>query len=273
MADLTFAERNIFETFITGENGAGYVLDFNDRTFKEFVGETTGIEIDEDRYRVNGTSKANRLRTFYKIESDYNVGTLFIKLHEYKLAYIARKDKPYNQLEFDQFIKISNRLLKGRIIENIDAIKANNTDKDFNQLARLIKESIEKNEPEAALDRLHTFVIKFLKELCKSHAIDLSKDDTVIALFGKYIKAIKTKNLIQSSMAEKIVQFSFQIMDAFNDIRNNRSFAHDNPILDYDESVLIFSNVTSMVKCIQSIESRHNNKVIEQAKPSWNDFK
>lgn len=273
MASLTYAEQNVFENFIKGENGAGYVLDFNDRTFKEFVGESTGIDISEEKYQVNGTSKANRLRTLYKIESNYIVGTLFKHLHDYKLAYLSRTKKSINEIEFDQFRKITNRLLEDRIIEHIDAIKANSSDKDFNQLAKLIKESIEKNEPEAALDRLHTFVIKFLKELCKSHNVVFSKDDTVNALYGKYIKALRDKGLIQSPMAEKIIQFSFQIMDAFNDIRNNRSFAHDNPILGYDESVLIFSNITSMVKFIQALESKHNNKSVEEAKPTWDDFK
>ena len=127
----------------------------------------------------------------------------------------------------ESYHKICERLLSGKIVEAIDAIVANNDDKDFHQLSKLIKESIEKNEPEAALDRLHTFLIKFLKELCKSHSVDFSKDETVNALFGKYIKAIREKGFIESEMTEKIIKFTFQVMDAFNDIRNNKSFAHD----------------------------------------------
>jgi hypothetical protein len=43
-------------------------------------------------------------------------------------------------------------------------------------------------------------------------------------------------------------------MESFNKVRNERSFAHDNPILNYNESVLIFNNVVSSIKFIQSIE-------------------
>jgi len=73
-------------------------------------------------------------------------------------------------------------------------------------------------------------------------------------------------------MAEKVVQFSFQIMDAFNDIRNNRSYAHDNQILNYDESVLIFSNISSMVKFIQAMEAKNKNKEVKEADLNWGQF-
>ena len=117
-----------------------------------------------------------------------------------------------------------------------------------------------------------SILIKFLKELCDSHGVSYSKEETVNALYGKYIKAIKVRNFLESDMAEKIIQFSFQVIQAFNDIRNNKSFAHDNPILNYDESILIFANVTSTVKFIQSLEMKHKNASIIEAKPDWNTF-
>jgi hypothetical protein len=38
----------------------GYVLDFSDRTFAEFFEDEFGIEIYQDKYRFNGSSKAKR---------------------------------------------------------------------------------------------------------------------------------------------------------------------------------------------------------------------
>jgi hypothetical protein len=55
-------------------------------------------------------------------------------------------------------------------------------------------------------------------------------------------------------MAEKILKYSINVIEAFNDIRNNKSFAHDNSVLNYQESVLILSNVSSTIKFIESIE-------------------
>jgi len=271
MSKLAYIENKVTEQFLVMENG--YVLDFSDRTFAAFVGDAVGIDINDEKYSVVGSSKANRLRQFIKLEPDYTVGKLFKSLHEYNLGERTRKGNEVNTALFEQFHKLSERLLSGSIIEHIDVIQATNEDKDFHQLARLIKESIEKNEPEAALDRLHVFLVKFLKELCDSHSVGYSKEETVNALYGKYIKVIKSKGFIESEMAEKIIQFSFQVIRAFNDIRNNKSFAHDNPVLNYDESVLIFANVTSTVKFIQSMETKHKNKAVVEAKPDWDLFK
>jgi hypothetical protein len=44
------------------EMGSGYVLDFSDRTISIFFREELGSNIDDPKFRVNGTSKAKRLR-------------------------------------------------------------------------------------------------------------------------------------------------------------------------------------------------------------------
>lgn len=270
MAKLNFQEENTVEDYL--EMRGGYVLDFSDKTFREFIGGITGIDIDTSKYSEHGSSKAKRLRGFIKEEDEYMVGKLFKALNERKVERESYFGNPTNPVLEAAFHKVTERLLVNQPVENINAIQANNDDKDFHQLARLIRESIEKNEPEAALDRLHTFMIKFLKELCSSHGTTFEKDDIVNALFGKYIKAIRAKGLISSPMAEKIVQFTFQVIEAFNDVRNNKSFAHDNPILNYDESVLIFSNVTATVKFLQSIETKHKNAAVAEATPDWGQF-
>jgi hypothetical protein len=41
--------------------GSGYVLDFSDKTFAAFFREEISVNIDEQRYSADGTSKAKRL--------------------------------------------------------------------------------------------------------------------------------------------------------------------------------------------------------------------
>lgn len=55
-------------------------------------------------------------------------------------------------------------------------------------------------------------------------------------------------------MTERILKSSISVFEAFNSVRNEQSFAHDNPILNYNESVLIFNYVLSTIKFIESIE-------------------
>jgi len=139
-------------------------------------------------------------------------------------------------------------------------------------LAKSIRESIDKNEPESALDRLHTYVMKYIRQLCNIHKIENSKDESLNALFGKYVKYIIANDKIESQMTERILKYSIHVIEAFNDIRNNKSFAHDNPILNYSESVLIFNNVTNSIKFIESIEKTiEEKKKVETKSVNWWD--
>lgn len=79
MSTLKAHEKVIFEKLF---DRGGYVLDFNDRTYAEFFREH-GVNIDADKYRVNGTSKMKRLRAFWEIEPDTLVSKLLAALLEY----------------------------------------------------------------------------------------------------------------------------------------------------------------------------------------------
>ncbi len=271
MANLTYIEKSTIETFLGMKSG--YVMDFSDRTFQEFVFDATACDINNDKYHYNSNSKANRLRAFIKIESDYVFGKLLSAFCEYWLSKVHRGEIDYRGEEktYEECVKISERLKQESIVEHIDAIQANSDDKDFNLLAKSIKESIEKNEPEVALDRLHTFVVKYIRQLCVNHNLNYVKDEPINSLFGKYVKHLISNKLIDSIMAEKILRFSINIIDAFNDVRNNKSFAHDNPILNYHESILIFNNISNTIKFIETIET----KILKSKDPQevdWSDL-
>jgi len=82
MSDLTKIEKIKLERYL--EMGAGYVLDFSNKQFEDFVLESLEIDIYEDKYAINGESKANRLRAFWNIESNHVVADLLNKLYEYR---------------------------------------------------------------------------------------------------------------------------------------------------------------------------------------------
>lgn len=71
MSTLSSAEKQYLETIL--DMSAGYVLDFNDRTFAEFFRQYS-IAIHGNRYRRNGTSKAKKMRAFWDLEPDSVVG-------------------------------------------------------------------------------------------------------------------------------------------------------------------------------------------------------
>lgn len=81
MSDLSPWEKRRFEQVLG--MSTGFVLDFSDRTFREFVQHSTGIDINQGRYYQGGTSKAKRLRTFWQLETNPTVGKLLGDMLEY----------------------------------------------------------------------------------------------------------------------------------------------------------------------------------------------
>jgi hypothetical protein len=73
VATLNYTERRKLEEFLG--MASGYVLDFSNRTFREFVHDSTGMDIDDANIGGNG-SKAWLLRHFWDQQPDYIVGKL-----------------------------------------------------------------------------------------------------------------------------------------------------------------------------------------------------
>jgi hypothetical protein len=74
MSTLTNLEKRRFEKLLG--MASGYVLDFSNRTFAEFVKDSTDRDIYDPRYDYESGSKANRLRAFWQKENDGVVGKL-----------------------------------------------------------------------------------------------------------------------------------------------------------------------------------------------------
>lgn len=247
MSDLTNIEKRKLERLFG--MSSGYVLDFSNRTFEEFVLESTGRAIYDARYDYGSGSKANRLRGFWNEESNYVVGKLLGDLIDYG---------EFNDLgAAESCRRIVERLIQASPVSELDALGPVADERDFEPLAKAVRNAIEKNELEAGLDRLHTFVIKFVRHLCERRGgITVDRDKPLHSLFGEYVKRLKADGHIDSEMTSRILKSSIGILQAFNDVRNNQSLAHDNPLLSYDEALLIFNHIVSSVRFLRTLEKR-----------------
>jgi len=274
MSDLSSIEKLKLEKMFEMEGG--YVLDFTDITFLEFIIENTNIHISDGKYDYASGSKANRLRAFWAKEANYIVGKIISAFLEYWKTKKLINHIEISQAEqalFDDCYTIAERLKQDSIVENIDAIQPYSNDKEFSVLAKSIRESIQNNEPEVALDRLHTYMVKYTKKLCDKHGISYDRGKPLHSLFGEYVNYLRQNRFIESQMTEKILKHSTKILDDFNHVRNHQSLADDNPILNYHESVLIFNNVSSAIKFIEAIE-KERSEVDEQdeVQPKWDEI-
>jgi hypothetical protein len=246
MSNLSLIEKRKFEQILNMEGG--YVLGFSNRTFDDFFIDSIGRRIPE-----TFGSKANRLRGFWKEEGNGIVAKAMGDMLDYG---VATNMIIGGTALFKECRQIVERLRHYSPVAELDALSAISDERDFDTLAKAVRDSIEKNEPESGLDRLHTFVIKYVRTLCTQHGLSATRDKPLHSLFGEYVKCLRDGGHIESEMAVRILKSSISTLEAFNDVRNNRSLAHDNQILQYHEALLIFNHVASSIRFLRSVETK-----------------
>lgn len=249
MSDLSNIEKRGLEKLF--EMGSGYVLNFSNRTFEEFILDSTGKSIYDSKYDNAGGSKANRLRAFWTVEPNYVVAKLLADLLQYVAELGVRPDQ---EKVLESCRGVVHRLSESAPVPEMEAITPNTADRAFAFLAKSVRDAIEKNEPESGLDRLHTFIVKYMRALCQKHGIATEKEKPLHSLVGEYVRRLKEKGYIESEMTERILRSSISTLEAFNRVRNNQSLAHDNQVLEYEESLFIFNHVVSVIRFVGAVE-------------------
>lgn len=82
MAKLTPRDFRILDEVFEMEQG--YVLNFSDRTMSQFFDYELSVDIDSEKYRRFGTSKAKRLRCFLATENSSTVAKTLRTLWDYR---------------------------------------------------------------------------------------------------------------------------------------------------------------------------------------------
>ncbi len=251
-SNLSFYERRLLEEVL--HMGGGYVLDFRDRTFREFVQEAVGRNIDDPRYSANGSSKANRLRTFWRDEPPRVVGTLLLRL----LDHAERTVPDCDGAKLVACRQIGARLSSAAPLE--ESLLTVHDDTTLQALSDSVHEALRADKPGFALDRLHAFTVRFLGRTCERNGLPVGRDETANGLLGKYCKHIATARPLQSEMSLRILKYSIHVFEAYNAVRNDQSPAHPNPVLNAREALLVCNYVILMLNFLDSIESEHWRK-------------
>ena len=148
MSGLSAVDRHDLERFLGMSEG--YVLNFSDRTFGEFVSETVGLDIHAEKYTAEGISKAKKLRAFWKLEPDYTVGKLLQALIRYGEEINTAPDEEAKVLT-GKCRRIATRLLAGG--PSLNPLKEHAKVLNANHLAEQIRrlESSIETDPSLAI--------------------------------------------------------------------------------------------------------------------------
>lgn len=111
MSTIRPIDMKLLEDLFDSGQGAGYVLDFSDRTFRDFFADELNIDIDDQVYAKDGRSKGKRLRCFLRtVDSATAVRTLK-SLWEYREALrIDRKKEEWVSNGHGRFLSLIDRL-------------------------------------------------------------------------------------------------------------------------------------------------------------------
>ena len=268
MANISYADKMLLSKYFIN---SGYVLDFSNRTFEMFVFDSTGINIYEQKYSAEGESKGKRLMYFLSIEPNYTAAKLIEDLYKYKQEHCPHWFQTEATTALSQEEKLQNlckQLRNTSGIGEVTVIKEVLIE-DYEKketiliLLKEIEDALRQKKFQAGLDRLHTFVVKFVRYLCEKYKIDTNPDKPLHSIFGEYVKHLEANKLIESEMTLRILKSSISVLESFNHVRNNKSLAHDNQILNYHESHLIFKNILNCVEFLHELESSRKAEIIE----------
>lgn len=180
-------EKRVLEEFFG--MGSGYVLNFSDRTFGEFVHEAVDIEIHSDEYSIHGSSKAKKLRAFWEVESDYLVGRLLNALIDYAQE-TARETTEEAKRLAERTRAIASRLLAGG--PSLDDLKQKAKSLDANHLAeqiRRMEDSVE-TDPSLAIGTAKELIETCCKTILSERGQEISGTPDIPTLTKATLKEL-----------------------------------------------------------------------------------
>lgn len=271
MADIKQSEKSMFEK-ILGMSG-GYVLDFSNSSFQEFVRSVSNVDIYQNKFEIYGDSKAKRLRAFWQLESNVTVGKLLKELltcwetNNLLKSISIEDERPL----YNACLKVVNRLLGIR-------------DESSNS-GQTIDDFLNKDFKEISLDKLNIDTV--VAEILMSRLTEINKSIqsgaalSVVIMCGSVMEGLllgvassKMKDFNTSNVSPKdkvtgkVYQFHEWTLSNFIDV------AHDLGLLGldvkkYSHSLRDFRNY---IHPYQQMSSRFNPD-IETAKISWQVLK
>lgn len=251
---LTSQHRTTFDRIF--HSGGGYVLDFSDRTMAEWFEETLDLDIFQQRFQIEGHSKGKTLRGFVEVAEPRLVAKVLRALWAYRCGldgYI--EDDPHQEGRLKSWLdQFTDELDSASSLNLDDAFKDFSGDTTLPKLRASIAGDLVAEKPEVAIDRLHTYCVKRFRALLIERGKSVDASTPLHAIFGAYGKLLRDSGDV-SAFALPTLRVQHKLFEGLNDVRNKRSFAHDNDLLVVSEAQFIVDCVLSSLAFIERIEA------------------
>jgi hypothetical protein len=109
---------------------------------------------------------------------------------------------------------------------------------------------IRSSGPANALDRVHTALHGYLEKICERAGIAVKEDANITTLFGRIRDehpALKITDPQTQRMRVLVLRGMAQIIEALNPVRNEKTLAHPNPLLDEADAMLAINSIRTLL--------------------------
>lgn len=259
---LTSMARKTFDRIF--HSGGGFVLDFSDRTMKEWFEERFDIMIYQERFWEGqpSKSKGNTLRGFVAVAEPRLVARVLIALWAYRCGL-----DEYQEKDADEEVRLHNWLIQftqeleaSSNVNLDDALTDFSDDTTLPKLRASIAADLIGEKPDVALDRVHTYCVKRIRTALRNRGQHFGAKTPLHALFGAYGKALKEEGRV-TEFALPTLRVQHKLFEGLNNARNKRSFAHDNDLLSVSEAQFIVDSILAALAFIERIESAKPNAI------------
>ncbi len=233
----------------------GYVMDLSNRELADLVRDEIEIDIDDPRYAVAGTSKAKRLMTLVNECDASSASRLLRALWDHREQ---RQWTPNDIVEERpsqvraRFMAVVERLERLAGASDTSSLGGFDGGATLDELVAAIGRDASAGAHAAALDRLHTYCCKRFADLLVKEGLTCTREEPLHSRAGKYVKHLAaTRSLRPITM--QILKNSVGILQAYNDVRNNASLAHDNELVEPKEAKLIMDSVLATMRFLDEV--------------------
>jgi hypothetical protein len=232
----------------------GYVLDFSNRTIEDFFDDNFNLEFYADLYQTNGSSKAKIVRRILEVEQGHVVAQILSSLWKYR----STLPGSYHLEQADAEARLQNAYsdlvsrLSGDQPTTHSTFIAFDDSESLSVLIIEIETRIREDKWQEAIDRLHTYCMKKFRSLLDAKGLPVSQNEPLHSLAAKYAKTLANDE--SGTLTETILRSSISIFEELNNVRNNKSLAHDNSLIPRREARFAFDAVSAILRYLNARE-------------------
>ena len=241
---LTRPEIYMITNSYIGVSG-GYLGDFSYRTHEEFYPYFCDLNISASAYE--GTTRQRFLSILENADEPTQAKILKGVLKKYPIDFFPEEQREIKKRAAIEIEELIRRLESGQAVATEQLYVTNSTVERAIQDTKIL---IETNGATSGVDRIHTALHGYLREVCRQEGITFVEDETLTQVFKKLKAnhpALQNGGTRQADIDQIINSFS-NTLDKLNPIRNKASLSHPNEeLLEEDEAMFVVNSAQTVL--------------------------